>query len=275
LFDICCLCFEFKMKAMDKRLKAFKRLLDIMDELREKCPWDKKQTNETLRSLTIEETYELADAIMDNDHDGIRKELGDLLLHVVFYAKIGAEGGKFDITDVIDGICEKLIFRHPHIFSDTKVNSAQEVEQNWEKIKLKEKGNKKVLGGVPTSLPAMVKAYRMQDKARAVGFDWEEKTQVFDKIEEELGELRSAVHNQSEKEVENEFGDLLFSVINAARLYDIMPDNALERTNKKFRYRFEYLENFAKAQRLDLKKMSLAEMDAIWNRAKQTGKSDE
>jgi MazG family protein len=260
---------------MDERLKAFKRLLDIMDELREKCPWDKKQTNETLRTLTIEETYELADAIMDNDHDGIRKELGDLLLHVVFYAKIGDERGKFDITDVIDGICEKLIFRHPHIFSDTKVNSAQEVEQNWEKIKLKEKGNKKVLGGVPTSLPAMVKAYRMQDKARAVGFDWEEKTQVFDKIEEELGELRSAVHNQSEKEVENEFGDLLFSVINAARLYDIMPDNALERTNKKFRYRFEYLENFAKEQRLDLKKMSLAEMDAIWNRAKQTGKSDE
>ncbi|MGC9331452.1 MAG: nucleoside triphosphate pyrophosphohydrolase [Bacteroidales bacterium] len=260
---------------MDERLKAFKRLLDIMDELREKCPWDSKQTPETLRTLTIEETYELADAIIDKDYKGICKELGDLLLHIVFYAKIGSEKGEFDITDVINGICEKLVFRHPHIFSDTKVKDALEVEQNWEKIKLKEKGNRKVLGGVPISLPAMVKAYRMQDKARAVGFDWEEKTQVFDKIEEELEELKAAVQTKEQVEIENEFGDLLFSVINAARLYDIMPDNALERTNKKFRYRFEYLEEYANKQNRDLKKMSLAEMDAIWNRAKQINKSDD
>ncbi len=260
---------------MDERLKEFKRLLDIMDELREKCPWDKKQTPETLRTLTIEETYELADAIIDKDMGGMRKELGDLLLHVVFYTKIGSERGEFDITDVINGICEKLVFRHPHIFSDTKVKDALEVEQNWEKIKLKEKGNRKVLSGVPTSLPAMVKAYRMQDKARAVGFDWEKKKQVFNKIEEELEELKTAVQTREKDEIENEFGDLLFSVINAARLYDIIPDNALERTNKKFRYRFEYLENFANKQNRDLKKMSLAEMDDIWNRAKEISKSDD
>ncbi|MDA3820053.1 MAG: nucleoside triphosphate pyrophosphohydrolase [Candidatus Delongbacteria bacterium] len=263
------------MKGMDDRLKAFKRLLDIMDELREKCPWDSKQTPETLRTLTIEETYELADAIIENDYEGMRKELGDLLLHIVFYAKIGSEKGAFDITDVINGICEKLVFRHPHIFSDTKVKDALEVEQNWEKLKLKEKGNRNVLGGVPTSLPAMVKAYRMQDKARAVGFDWEEKAQVFDKIEEELDELKTAVQTRKQGEIENEFGDLLFSVINAARLYDIMPDNALERTNKKFRYRFEYLEEYANKHNKDMKKMRLEEMDAVWNRAKQINKSDD
>ncbi|MFP4663576.1 MAG: nucleoside triphosphate pyrophosphohydrolase [Bacteroidales bacterium] len=260
---------------MDERLTEFKRLLDIMDELREKCPWDSKQTLESLRTLTIEETYELADAIIDEDLGEIKKELGDLLLHIVFYAKIGSEKGAFDIADVMKGISEKLIFRHPHIFSDTKVKNATEVEENWEQIKLKEKGgNKRVLGGVPRSLPAMVKAYRMQDKARAVGFDWEENNQVWDKIREEMQELQEAVDAQDLQEVENEFGDFIFSVINAARLYGVNPENALERTNKKFRFRFNHLEDISRQSDKPLKKMSLDEMDAIWNEAKKM-KQDE
>ncbi|HKK67120.1 MAG TPA: nucleoside triphosphate pyrophosphohydrolase [Bacteroidales bacterium] len=260
---------------MDERLTEFKRLLDIMDVLREKCPWDSKQTLESLRTLTIEETYELADAIIDDDLMEIKKELGDLLLHIVFYAKIGSEKGAFDITDVMKGISEKLIFRHPHIFAETKVKDATEVEENWEQIKLKERGgNKRVLGGVPRSLPAMVKAYRMQDKARAVGFDWEENKQVWDKIREEMMEVQEAVDASDQAEMENEFGDFLFSVINAARLYGVNPENALERTNKKFRFRFNYLEDKSNAEGRRLKDMSLEEMDAIWNEAKQIKNND-
>lgn len=239
-----------------------------MDELREKCPWDSKQTMETLRTLTIEETYELADAIIDNDLDSIREELGDILLHIVFYAKIGKEKSAFDITDVMKGISEKLIFRHPHIFGDVRVKDATEVEENWEQIKLKENKKKRVLSGVPNSLPALVKAYRMQDKARAVGFDWEEKSQVWDKVNEEMSELQEAIEQGDPKEMEAEFGDLFFSMVNAARLYDINPENALERTNKKFRYRFNYLENRSREMDKDLRVMSLDEMDAIWNEAK-------
>ncbi len=253
---------------MEESLKEFKRLLDIMDELREKCPWDSKQTMETLRTLTIEETYELADAIIDNDLDSIREELGDILLHIVFYAKIGKEKSVFDITDVMKGISEKLIFRHPHIFGDVRVKDATEVEENWEQIKLKENKKKRVLSGVPNSLPALVKAYRMQDKARAVGFDWEEKSQVWDKVKEEMSELQEAIEQGDPKEMEAEFGDLFFSMVNAARLYDINPENALERTNKKFRYRFNYLENKSREMDKDLRVMSLDEMDAIWNEAK-------
>ncbi|MEA1874507.1 MAG: nucleoside triphosphate pyrophosphohydrolase [Bacteroidota bacterium] len=253
---------------MESSLQEFKRLLDIMDELREKCPWDSKQTLESLRTLTIEETYELADAIINNDLDSIREELGDILLHIVFYAKIGSEKSAFDISDVLKGISEKLIFRHPHIFSDVKVKDSQEVEENWEQIKLKENKNKRVLSGVPNSLPSLVKAYRMQDKVRAVGFDWDEKIQVWDKVEEEMGELKEAIASKSQHEVEAEFGDLFFSLVNAARLYDVNPDNALERTNIKFRYRFNYLENKARDMNRSLKDMSLEEMDAIWNEAK-------
>jgi len=253
---------------METSLAEFKRLLDIMDELREKCPWDSKQTLESLRTLTIEETYELADAIINNDLDSIREELGDILLHIVFYAKIGAEKSAFDISDVLKGISEKLIFRHPHIFSNVKVKDSQEVEENWEQIKLKENKKKRVLSGVPNSLPALVKAYRMQDKARAVGFDWDEKTQVWDKIDEEMEELKEAIATKSQQEVEAEFGDLFFSLVNAARLYDVNPENALERTNIKFRYRFNYLENKAREMNRELRNMRLDEMDAIWNEAK-------
>jgi XTP/dITP diphosphohydrolase len=259
---------------MESSLQEFKRLLDIMDELREKCPWDSKQTLESLRTLTIEETYELADAIINDDLDSIREELGDILLHIVFYAKIGSEKSAFDITDVLKGISEKLIFRHPHIFSDVKVKDSQEVEENWEQIKLKENKNKRVLSGVPNSLPALVKAYRMQDKARAVGFDWDEKEQVWEKVSEELDEVKDAIKNKSQTEVEAEFGDLFFSLVNAARLYDINPENALERTNIKFRYRFNYLEQKARDINRDLKDMSLEEMDTFWNEAKLNSENE-
>ncbi len=253
---------------MDKRLAEFKRLLDIMDQLREACPWDSKQTNQSLRTLTIEEVYELAEAVEDENDEEIRKELGDILLHIVFYAKIGQEREKFDITDVIKGINEKLIYRHPHIFSDVKVSSAQDVEENWERLKLKEGKKKTVLGGMPKGLPALIKAHRIQDKARGVGFDWDEKEQVWDKVLEEYHELMHEVKNGSEKDIEAEFGDFMFSIINAARLYGINPENALEKTNTKFIKRFNYLEKKTISQGIDLKDMSLDEMNAIWEEAK-------
>jgi XTP/dITP diphosphohydrolase len=258
---------------MHEKLQSFKRLLEIMDELREKCPWDKKQTNESLRILTIEETYELADAIIENNPQLIKKELGDLLLHIVFYSKIGEEQGSFDIQNVIDAINEKLVYRHPHIFSDVKVKNAKEVEENWERLKLKEKGgNKSVLEGVPQSLPAMVKANRIQEKARGVGFDWEHKEQVWGKVKEELQELQDEITNCDQDRMEAEFGDLLFSIINAARLYGVNPENALERTNKTFISRFNYLEEKTIKQGRDLKEMSLEEMDKIWEEAKKFDK---
>lgn len=253
-------------------MKAFGRLLDIMDELREKCPWDKKQTNESLRSNTIEETYELCDAIMQGNDEHIKKELGDLLLHVVFYAKIGDEKQAFDIQDVCNSLCEKLIFRHPHIFANGEASTAQQVEQTWEQIKLKEKGgNKTVLEGVPASLPSIVKAHRIQDKARNVGFDWEQREQVWDKVHEEFTELKAEVERLDVDKMEGEFGDLFFSLINAARLYKINPDNALERTNQKFMRRFNYLEQQTIQQGKSLKDMTLAEMDHYWNEAKAQG----
>jgi XTP/dITP diphosphohydrolase len=253
----------------ERALASFNKLLDIMDELRGKCPWDMKQTNDTLRTLTIEETYELADALLTDDNNLIKKELGDLLLHIVFYSKIGSEKGAFDIVDVIDNINEKLIYRHPHIFGDVKVKDAKEVEENWEQLKLKEKdGNKTVLEGVPESLPAIIKANRIQDKARGVGFDWEEREQVWDKVEEECNELKHEILEENKDKMEDEFGDLLFSLINAARLYDINPENALERTNRKFIQRFNYLEEKTIKQGRSLKDMTLAEMDEIWDEAK-------
>jgi len=251
-------------------LESFGKLLDIMDELREKCPWDKKQTNDTLRILTVEETYELADALIRDDNELIKKELGDLLLHIVFYSKIGSEKNAFDIKDVIDAISEKLVYRHPHIFGDVTVKDAKEVEENWEQLKLKEKGgNRSVLEGVPDSLPALIKANRIQDKARGVGFDWEEREQVWDKVEEECNELKHEILEGNSDKIEDEFGDLMFSIINAARLYGINPENALERTNRKFISRFNYLEEKTIKQGKDLKKMSLKEMDEIWNEAKK------
>lgn len=256
---------------MDRRLAEFQRLLDIMDELRQKCPWDKKQTNESLRTLTIEETYELADAVLEGKTDDIKKELGDIMLHLVFYAKIAEENKQFDIADVLLGINEKLIYRHPHIFGDVKVSSAREVEDNWEKIKLTEGKKKKVLGGIPKSLPATIKAYRMQDKARGVGFDWENKEQVWDKVMEEYNELREAINENNQQEIEKEFGDMFFALINAARLYGINPENAIELTNRKFLNRFNYLEENTIAQGKLLKSMSLEEMDKFWNEAKDQG----
>lgn len=253
---------------MDKRLAAFAQLLDIMDELRAKCPWDKKQTLESLRHLTIEETYELADAILDNDLNEIKKELGDLMLHIVFYAKIGSEQGAFDIASVLEDINKKLIHRHPHIYGDVKADNDEQVKENWEKIKLKE-GKKKVLSGVPHSLPAMIKAYRIQDKARGVGFDWEQPGQVWDKVLEELNEFRQEVEvGGNPKKIEEEFGDLLFALINYSRFIDVNPESALERTNKKFIRRFSYLEDQASKAGKDLKKMNLSEMDVFWNEAK-------
>lgn len=253
-------------------MEAFGQLLDILDELRVKCPWDRKQTNESLRTNTIEETYELCDAIMKNDNYNIKKELGDLLLHIVFYAKIGEEKKAFDIKDVCDSLCQKLIFRHPHVFGDASADTAQKVEQSWEQIKLKEKGgNKTVLEGVPSSLPSVVKAHRIQDKARNVGFDWEEREQVWDKVKEEIGEFQEEVANMDKDKAEAEFGDVMFSLINAARLYKINPDNALERTNQKFIRRFNYLEEHTIKEGKNLKDMSLEEMDAIWNEAKKKG----
>ena len=254
------------MEIEDKRLVAFKRLLDIMDDLREKCPWDKKQTLESLRHLTIEEVYELSDSILENDQEELKKELGDILLHMVFYAKIGSEKNWFDITDVLNAICEKLIHRHPHIYGDTKVENEEEVKANWEKLKLKE-GKKSVLQGVPKSLPSLVKASRIQEKVRGVGFGWEEDHQVCDKVEEELNEFKEA-SERSHEEATGEFGDLLFSLINFARFKNINPDEALERTNKKFIQRFQYLETESAKDGKKLGEMSLAEMDEYWNKAK-------
>ena len=255
-----------------EKLEAFGRLLDILDELRVKCPWDRKQTNESLRTNTIEETYELCEALMRDDEVNIKKELGDLLLHIVFYAKIGDEKGEFDIKDVCDSLCDKLIFRHPHVFGTAEADTVGKVEQNWEQLKLKEKGgNKTVLGGVPASLPSIVKAHRIQDKARNIGFDWEEREQVWDKVNEEFNELKAEINKMDADKMEAEFGDLFFSLINAARLYKINPDNALERTNLKFIRRFNYLEEKTKEQGRSLKEMTLAEMDEIWNEAKAKG----
>ena len=256
------------MNTRAKQLEAFNRLLDIMDDLREKCPWDKKQTLESLRHLTIEETYELADAIIENDKPEIKKELGDLLLHVVFYAKIGSETNDFDIADVANAICDKLIDRHPHIYGDVVVESEEEVKQNWEKLKLKE-GNKSVLGGVPKSLPALVKASRIQEKAKGVGFDWEEPQQVFEKVQDELNELQVELNNNNIDLIEAEFGDVFFSMINYARFLNINPETALERTIKKFIKRFQYLESKATELGKPLADMTLAEMDVFWEEAKK------
>ncbi len=270
-----------------KQMEAFARLLDVMEELREKCPWDREQTIESLRPLTIEETYELSDAIMKNDLYNVSKELGDILLHIVFYAKIGEEKGSFDIVDVIDRLCNKLIYRHPHVYSTVEVENAGQVVQNWEQLKTKEKdGNKSILSGVPDGLPSIIKAYRMQDKARAVGFDWEQKEDVWKKVKEEIKELEtefasmdavvaSAAATQQQKEAavlkaQGELGDVLFSLINAARLYKLEPDTALESTNKKFRHRFTYLENETIKKGRALKEMTLAQMDEIWEQAKKS-----
>lgn len=251
-------------------LEAFNRLLGILDELREKCPWDKVQTNESLRANTIEETYELSEAILNNDAEEIKKELGDLLLHIVFYAKIGEEKSDFDIGDVCNAISDKLVFRHPHVFGNANADTPEMVEQSWEQIKMKEKnGNKTILDGVPTSLPSLVKAYRIQDKARNSGFDWNERQDVWCKVNEEMAELKVEIDNMNKDRMEGEFGDLLFSIVNAARLYDINPDNALERTNRKFIKRFTYLEKEAKQNGRNLKDMTLAEMEEIWQEAKK------
>ena len=260
----------------EDKLKEFERLLNIMSELRVKCPWDKEQTFESLRSHSIEEVYELTDAIIRNDMQDIKKELGDMLLHIVFYAQMGSETNDFDIYDVCKSLNEKLIYRHPHVFGEVEANNATTVEQNWEQLKLKEKdGNKTVLSGVPATLPAMIKAHRIQDKARSVGFDWEERDQVWDKVLEEIDELKTEIGAMDKDKMEAEFGDLLFSLINAGRLYGIDPENALERTNRKFISRFNYLESKTIAQGRDLKKMTLAEMDEIWDEAKaiERGKS--
>jgi MazG family protein len=252
----------------ENETKAFKRLLVIMDELRAQCPWDKAQTFESLRALTIEETYELADAVLENNLTDIKKELGDLLLHIVFYAKIGSETQDFNISDVINGICEKLIFRHPHIYSDVKVTDAEEVEKNWEKLKLKE-GKKSVLQGVPKGLSALVKAFRIQEKVSGVGFDWDNTAQVFDKVKEELSELQTEINTANKDKIEAEFGDVLFSLVNYARFLDINPENALERTNKKFIKRFNYIEKVAKKNQKPLNKMTLDELNVFWESAKK------
>lgn len=252
----------------EAQLKAFDRLLTIMDELREQCPWDRKQTLQSLRHLTIEETYELGDAILDNDLVEVKKELGDLLLHIVFYSRIGSETGDFDIADVANSICDKLIDRHPHIYGDVEVADEEEVKQNWEKLKLKE-GKKSVLEGVPKSLPALVKASRIQDKVAGVGFDWEEPAQVWEKLEEELQEFRHEVETGDQDRIESEFGDVMFSMINYARFLKVNPEDALERTNKKFIKRFRYLEEKAGHLGKSLKDMTLAEMDVFWEEAKK------
>ncbi|MDR2938244.1 MAG: nucleoside triphosphate pyrophosphohydrolase [Prevotellaceae bacterium] len=255
---------------MTDTLNSFQRLLDVMDELREKCPWDKKQTIESIRPLTIEETYELSEAILEGDLPNIRKELGDLLLHIVFYSKIASEQNAFTIKEVIDGLCDKLVYRHPHVFGNVEADTAGQVVKNWEQLKLKEKdGNKTVLSGVPSSLPALIKAQRVQEKARAVGFDWEQREQVWDKVQEELGELRVEVEKMDAQKMENEFGDLLFSMVNAARLYGIDPETALERTNKKFINRFGYLEQQTIKKGRPLTQMTLDEMNKIWDEAKK------
>lgn len=258
------------MNSREQQLQAFDRLLTIMQQLRQQCPWDRKQTFESLRANTIEETYELASAIVKRDMQEIAKELGDVLLHVVFYAQMGSETGDFDIADVCNRLCEKLIYRHPHIYGDAQAETDADVKQNWEQLKLKEKGgNKTVLAGVPEALPALVKAYRIQDKARNAGFDWDERSQVWDKVQEEIREFQEAVDNMQADEMEAEFGDLMFSLVNAARLYNIHPDNALERTNRKFIRRFNYLEQKAREQGRTLKDMTLGEMELIWQEAKK------
>lgn len=258
------------MHTREEKTEALGRVIDTLDILRVKCPWDAKQTNESLRPNTIEEVYELCDALINSDDLNIRKELGDVLLHVLFYAKIGEEKGSFDIADVCDALNDKLIFRHPHVFGSTSVNSTDEVLQNWEELKLKEKGgNKTVLSGVPRALPAMIKADRIQEKAANVGFDWERPEQVWDKVREEMTEFEETVAEKSPEKMEEEMGDLLFSVINAARLYKINPENALEKTNKKFIKRFNYLEQRAHEMGKELRDMTLAEMDAIWEEAKK------
>lgn len=255
---------------MEKKQEAFKRLLNVMDELRAKCPWDKKQTFDSLRANTIEETYELCDAIMKKDMKEIKKELGDVLLHIVFYSKIASETNDFDIADVCNSLCDKLIFRHPHVFGESSAKNAGEVEQSWEQIKQKEKdGNKSVLAGVPDALPALIKCYRIQDKARNVGFDWKEKEDVWQKVEEELNEFQEEVNSMNQEKMEEEFGDLLFSMINAARLYKINPENALERCNRKFIRRFNHIEKRTKEENKELSQLSLEEMDAYWEEAKR------
>ncbi len=260
------------MHTREEKMEAFGRFLDVLDELREKCPWDRKQTNESLRSNTIEEVYELSDALIKKDTQEIGKELGDVLLHVAFYSKIAEEKGEFDIKDVCDRLCEKLIFRHPHVFGNVKADTARQVSENWEQLKLKEKGgNKSVLSGVPASLPSVIKAYRIQDKARNVGFDWEQEEGAWEKVKEEFGELQAEIVKMDKDKAEAEFGDLFFSLINAARLHKINPDNALERTNQKFINRFNYLEEHTIKQGLNLKDMTLDEMDKIWNEAKSKG----
>jgi len=259
------------MNSRENQLKAFDRLLTIMDELRAQCPWDKKQTMESLRHLTIEETYELGDAILDNDLQEVKKELGDVLLHIIFYSKIGSETNDFDIADVCHSICEKLIHRHPHIYGDVKVENEADVKRNWENLKLKE-GKESVLEGVPKSLPALVKANRIQDKVSGVGFDWEKPEQVWEKVEEELDEFKTEVALKNNDAIESEFGDVLFSLVNYARFLNINPENALERTNKKFTKRFQYLESKAKSQNKSLKEMTLEEMDVFWEEAKHLPK---
>ncbi|MGB1266746.1 MAG: nucleoside triphosphate pyrophosphohydrolase [Schleiferiaceae bacterium] len=260
------------MNSREAKLEAFGRLLDIMDTLREECPWDRKQTLETLRHLTIEETYELADAIEGNDLQEIKKELGDLMLHMVFYSKIGSEKGAFDVADVLNTVCEKLIHRHPHIYGDVEANTEEEVKANWEAIKLKEKGTSSVLQGVPRGLPALVKAIRIGDKARGAGFDWDKPEDVWGKIKEELAEFEESQLSQNQKDIEGEFGDLLFSLINFARLSEIDPELALERTNKKFIFRFSYMEQKAKESGKSLSIMSLDEMEKLWVEAKTLSK---
>ena len=258
------------MHTKEEKLEAFGRLLDVMDDLREKCPWDRKQTNESLRPNTIEETFELCDALLKNDNENICKELGDVLLHVVFYAKIGSEKGDFDIADVCNKLCDKLIYRHPHVYGDAVANTAGEVLKSWEQIKQTEKdGNKSVLGGVPDALPSLIKAYRIQEKARNVGFDWDKPEDVWEKVQEELDELKAELRKEgNQKRQDEEYGDFLFSLISAGRLYHINPDNALEYTNQKFIRRFNYVEQKAKEQGLRIKDMTLAQMDALWNEAK-------
>lgn len=258
------------MNDRNKSLEEFSRLLDIIDELRAKCPWDMKQTNESLRKLTIEETYELADAIFSGSDESIKNELGDIMLHIVFYAKIGAEKGAFSMADILKGINNKLIYRHPHVFGDVTVSGASEVEENWEQLKIKEdKGFKPVLSGVPSSLPAIVKANRIQEKVRGVGFDWEKREQIWDKVLEEILELKEEIQNHNNKSIESELGDVLFSIINASRLYDIDPEAALEKTNRKFIKRFNFLEQKTLAKGISLKDMSLDDMNVIWEEAKK------
>lgn len=260
------------MHSRNEKIEAFGRFLDVLDELREKCPWDRKQTNQSLRPNTIEECFELCDALIADDTQNICKELGDVLLHVAFYSKIASEKGQFDMKDVCDRLCDKLIYRHPHVFGDTVAETAGEVCKNWEQLKMKEKdGNKSLLSGVPSSMPSLIKAYRMQEKAANVGFDWDKKEDVWEKVREEITEVETEMQRGDKGAMEKEFGDLLFSLVNAARLYGINPDNALEMTNAKFRRRFGYVEEHSIGQGRNLKDMTLQEMDALWNDAKKNG----